>query len=147
MTCTFFFERKHRVLLVKFGRVLSRETLAEMQDAVRRFAAAEGPCHGILDLGAVEEVKLESHYLAAFGRQPAVLHGHRRILVAPQDQVFGLCRMFGLNQAETGEEPHVMRRLADAYAALGVAAPDFHPVDVTSLPEPTRGEGAPKAPQ
>ncbi len=102
MTCTFLFERKQGVLLVKFGRALTRETLAEMQDAVRRFAAAEGPCHGILDLSAVEEVNVASDFIAAFGRQRAVLHGRRRILVAPKDEVFGLSRMFGLNQAETG---------------------------------------------
>ncbi len=144
MSCTFFFERKHSVLLVKFGRALTRETLAEMQDAVRRFAAAEGPCHGILDLSAVEEVNVTSDFIAAFGRQRAVLHGRRRILVAPKDEVFGLSRMFGLNQAETGEEPLVVRSLPDAFAALGVAVQDFAPVDAASLAGPDRGTAAGK---
>ncbi len=144
MSCAFFFEHKNRVLLVKFGRALTRESLVEMRDAVRRFVAAEGPCHGILDLSAVAEVNVASDFIAAFGRQRAVLHGRRRILVAPKDEVFGLSRMFGLNQADSGEEPLVVRSLTEAFAALGVAAQDFAPVDVDSLAAPESGSAAGK---
>jgi hypothetical protein len=129
MEFALFFDVRHRVLLVRFGKVLSQPALERMQAAVRRFAAESGPCPGILDLGAVEEVTIQTHFIANLARQGAVLSGQRRVLVAPRDETFGLSRMFGLYQAGTGDEPFVFRTLAQAYTALGIDEPDFRPVD------------------
>jgi hypothetical protein len=144
MSCTLFFDRAHRVLLVKFGRAITRESLIELQDRVRRFAAVNGPCHGIIDFAAVEELKVESQYIIALARQPAVLSGQKRVLIAPRDEVFGLARMFGLHQAATGDEPLVVRSAAEAYAALGLADPDFVAIEADPPAEPRGDPGAAK---
>jgi hypothetical protein len=144
MSCALFFDRRHRVLLARFGRAVTPESLAELQERVRRFAAAHGPCRGILDFGAVEELRIQSHHIAALGRQPAVMSGQKRVFIAPRDEVFGLARMFGLHQASTGDEPLVVRSAADAYAALGLEAPDFVAVEADPPAEPRRDPGAAK---
>jgi hypothetical protein len=55
--------------------------------------------------------------------------GEQRVLVASRPEVFGIVRMFGLNQASTGDEPLVLRTMDEAYATLGLDAPDFQPLD------------------
>jgi hypothetical protein len=129
MAYTVLFDPGRRVLLVRFGAELTQAALSEMQAAVRRFAAAHGPCHGILDLGAVERADVSSEFLAGLAHQGAVLKGQKRILVAPRDEVFGLSRMFGLHQAATGDEPGVVRTLEQACALLGIDEPDWRPVE------------------
>ena len=101
-----------------------------MQAAVKRFTAAHGLCHGIIDLSAVTKADVSSDFLASLARRGAVLTGQKRILVAPQDEIFGLSRMFGLHQAATGDEPTIVRTLQRAYAVLGIDEPDWQPVDV-----------------
>lgn len=125
-----FFERKQRVLLARLGRSFTPDAIETMQEAVRRFVAVEGRCRGIADLSAVEEVNIDSRLMAALGQQRAVLFGEKRVLVAPKPEVFGLVRMFGMNQAATGDEPLIVRRLEEAYAALGLSEPDFQPVNL-----------------
>jgi hypothetical protein len=123
-----FFDSRQRVLLARLGRSFTPEAIERMQAAVRRFVAANGLCRAIADLSAVEEVDMPSRYMVELGRQRAILFGERRVLVAPRPDVFGLARMFGMNQAATGDEPLVVRRLEEAYAALGIRDPDFRPV-------------------
>jgi hypothetical protein len=136
MSLSLFFERSHRVLLVRMGAELSEQTLAALDAAVRAFAAAHGACRGLLDLSPVERVTIPSAVIAAHGRRPARLAGQRRVLVAPTDALFGICRMFGANQDTTtrGDAPDVVRTLAEAYALLGLVDPDFQPLD----PDPPR---------
>jgi hypothetical protein len=127
MSCAFFIDRRQGVLLAKFGRTVTLKTLAELNAAVRRLAAAERPFRGIIDLSAVEEVQISSHQVA----EPPLLPGQQRAIVAPRDEVFGLSRMFGLHRAITGDEPAVVRTLAAAYEQLGLTEPDFVPVDLS----------------
>ena len=57
------FDRRHRVLLARFSGELTQADLLAMQDTARRFAAREGPCHGLVDLTAVETVSVPSQSL------------------------------------------------------------------------------------
>ena len=58
------------------------------------------------------------------------MRGRQRILVAPQDEVFGMLRMYGLHQSALGDEPMVVRSLQEAFDLLGVRASDFQPVPI-----------------
>jgi len=131
MTCTLSFDPGRRVLLVRLGTELTRPALEDMQAAVGRFVAAHGPCPGIIDLSAVDKIDVSSEFIAALARRGAVLAGHKRVLVAPQDEIFGLSRMFGLHQAATGDEPTIVRTLQRAYDVLGIDTPDWQPVKAT----------------
>jgi hypothetical protein len=58
--------------------------------------------------------------------------GARRILVAPNDEMFGVARLYGLHQSTSqGEEPMVVRDLQEAYDLLGLKDPDFQPLPIT----------------
>ena len=125
MSFTLEHDRKHNVLLVRFAGTLVREGHQEMVTAVRGFVASNGPCHAIVDFGGVEDFQLDLDYIKRIAQQPAVLFGQKRVLVAPTDDIFGTMRMFEMRQSATGDEPMVVRTLAEALARLDIATPDF----------------------
>ena len=127
-----FFDRNRKVLLVRFGRALTRQALESMVQVAREFAAVHGNCDGIVDFSAVEKLDLDVAYLRAYGGSPRVMAGARRILVAPDDEMFGVARLYGLHQSNSqGEEPMVVRNLREAYDLLGLKDPEFQPFEVT----------------
>jgi hypothetical protein len=129
------FDRDHKVLLVRFGRALTRQALEAMVQAAREFMAVHGNCDGIVDFSAVEKIDIDVAYLRAYGGSPRVMAGAKRILVAPNDEMFGVSRLYGLHQANSqGEEPMVVRDLQEAYDALGLKDPDFQPFEISGSP-------------
>jgi hypothetical protein len=127
-----FFDRNRKVLLVRFGRALTRQALESMVQVAREFAAVHGNCDGIVDFSAVEKLDLDVAYLRAYGGSPRVMAGARRILVAPDDEMFGVARLYGLHQSNSqGEEPMVVRNLREAYDLLGLKDPEFQPFEIT----------------
>jgi hypothetical protein len=132
MPFALLFNRKHKVLLVRFGHALTRQALEAMVRATRDFAAMHGNCAGIVDLSAVEKVDVDIAYMRAFGGTPRVMVGAQRVVVAPKDEVFGVVRLYGLHQSGSqGEEPMVVRDLQEAYDLLALKVPDFQPFDIT----------------
>ena len=130
MAFALLFDRTNRVLLVKFGRALTRQALEAMVQAARAFAGVHGSCDGIVDFSAVEKFDIGLAYLRAYGGSPRVMTGARRILVAPDDEMFGIARLYGLHQSTSqGEEPMVVRSLQAAYDLLGLQDPDFRLLD------------------
>jgi len=126
------FDRNHKVLLVRFGRALTRQALESMVQAARQFVAVHGNCDGIVDFSAVEKIDIDVAYLRAYGGSPRVMAGAKRILVAPNDEMFGFARLYGLHQSNSqGEEPMVVHELQEAYDLLGLKDPDFQPFEIT----------------
>ncbi len=124
------YDRGNGVLLVRFGRVLTRAVHEEVVAAARSFVRKFGDRPAIADFSAVERVDVDMRFWRELGRRPRVIRGARRVLVAPRDHVFGMIRMYGLLQADRGDEPTVVRTLPEAYAILGVERPDFRPIEV-----------------
>ena len=120
MAFALLFDRKHRVLLVKFGHVLTRQLLEAMVQAAREFAGVHGS----------RSSTSTSPICAPTAGSPRVMAGARRILVAPDDEMFGIARLYGLHQSTSqGEEPMVVRSLKAAYDLLDLKDPDFQPLD------------------
>jgi hypothetical protein len=104
-----------------------------MVRAARDFAAVHGNCDGIVDFSDVEKLDIDVAYLRAYGGSPRVMAGARRILVAPDDEMFGIARLYGLHQSNSqGEEPMVVRTLQAAYGLLDLKDPDFQPFEIGS---------------
>ena len=118
------------VLLVRFGCVLTRAVHEALFEAAQRFVAKFGDRPAIADFSAVEDVEVDMRFWRELARRPRIIQGAARVLVAPQDQVFGLIRMYGILQADSGDEPMVVRTLPEAYARLGIDRPDFQPIDL-----------------
>jgi hypothetical protein len=131
MPYSLFFDPGQRVLLVRFGKLLSAETLAAMRAAVRRFVAAQGECRAIVDFSAVEEATLPGRVVADAARSGPIIVSEMRVLVAPKPEIFGLSRMYELHQISTADNTLVVAALEEAYAALGIRALDLAPVEDT----------------
>ncbi len=127
MAFEFLFDRANNVLLVKYGRTLARETIDGVAATARRFVEVHGVCPAIADFSDIERIDVDLTYWRSLGEVPRVMQGTKRVMVAPQDNVFGMIRMYGLHQAVLGDEPAVVRSLQAAYDLLGVRAPDFQP--------------------
>jgi hypothetical protein len=72
MPVEMLFDRDHKVLLVRFGRALTRQALEAMVQAARQFATVHGNCDGIVDFSAVEKIGIDVAYLRAYGGSPRV---------------------------------------------------------------------------
>jgi hypothetical protein len=129
MICELLFDARQRILLIRMGPALTREALQFMQAALGRFRAAHGHCPGILDLTATEQVAVPVADLVALAKYRPVMAGTRRIFVAANDVMYGLCRMVGAYQDLGGNAPDVVRSLAEAYAILGIADAAFVPFE------------------
>lgn len=128
MAFEFLFDRGNNVLLVKYGRALTRETIDGVFATARRFVETHGVCPAIADFSDVERIDVDLAYWRSIGEIPRVMSGTKRVLVAPRDTVFGMIRMYGLHQAVQGDEPTIVRTLQAAYDLLGVRVPDFRPL-------------------
>src|SRR4030081_778406 len=119
MAIAYLFDSKHKVLLVRFEGALTHEAIESLWPAARAFAAIHGNCSGIVDLSAVGKIEVDVADLRAIGRRPRVMTGAHRVLVAPGDELFGMLRMYGLQQSSTiDDEPMVVRSLQEAYDEL-----------------------------
>jgi hypothetical protein len=129
MICELLFDARQRILLIRMGPRLSRESLAFMQAALGRFIAAHGRCPGFLDLTLTHEVTVPIGDLVTLAKHRPVMAGERRIFVAGNDVVFGLCRMVGAYQDLGGNGPEIVRTVAEAYALLGITDATFQPFE------------------
>jgi hypothetical protein len=117
------------VLLARWGQSFTRDGVEALFAAVRAFAAKRGNWAGIVDLSLVQDIGVDLDYLRALGQQARVMQGVQRVLVAPQTQLFGMLRVYGLHQAGADDEPMVVRTLQDAYAQLRLQDPDFRTLE------------------
>ncbi len=123
MICELSFDARQRILLIRMGRAVTREALQFMQAALGRFAETHGRWPGILDLSATTDIVVPMTDLVSLAKRRPVMAGTRRVFVATNDVVYGLCRMVGTYQ--DAEAPEIVRSLAAAYAALGITDATF----------------------
>ena len=129
MTYHLAFDAKRRILLVSVTGELTREVYLAGYDAIDRFMAGAGPCSTIIDFSAVERFDLSSDFARDIGKmRPAVPIGMKRVVVAPQPAIFGTARLVATLREGTGGELTLTQSLPEAYARLGIDAPDFAPV-------------------
>jgi len=121
---------KHEVWLITLRGVVTEVSALEACAAVERLIAAKGPWAGIADLSAIEKADISGEsvrFLAA--RRPVAPTGRLCILVAPQDVIYGLSRMFQILRDQIGSDLQIAHTLEEAFALLGLESPDFEAVD------------------
>jgi hypothetical protein len=122
------FDAEHKVLLARFDGTVTAETVMAMVATARRFAERQGPGPAIADFTAVERFDVDPDFIRSLAQAPPVMVGHKRVLVAPADEIFGSLRMFEMHQSAGGDEPLVVRSLDRAYEVLGIKDLDFQPI-------------------
>ena len=123
-----YFDRGRRVLVVRFGSVMSEETVTALRGAVRSFVAAAGRCRLVVDFSAVETASVPGHFIAEIAQRGPIVTEDMRIFVAPRPELFGLSRMYEMQQTETADVTRVVRTMAAALEALGIESLALEPV-------------------
>jgi hypothetical protein len=128
------FDRRHKLVLVRFRGDFGRNDIENLDDAVARLVSAEGPVHFLLDFSAVETVSVTQGAIAERGKRVQLFPGYHRIIVAPQAEIFGLFCLFGANQSLIRSSvPLVVETMEQALVCLGVPAASFSPYDLIEV--------------
>ena len=117
------------VLFIRFEGVVTDDVLLERYDIVREWLAGHGSYSSISDFSdavSFEVTASGGNQLAA--SSPLVSDEYLRIVVAPQDEIFGMTRMFAILGSATRNKVDVVRTLAEAYRLAGVERLDLHPI-------------------
>jgi hypothetical protein len=84
------------------------------------------PYSGIMDLSEVERFRVATATIRNLAEsRPAIAAGTPRVIVAEQDVIYGLSRMFQLSRDSMDGQLHVVHSLNEAYDLLGVKREDF----------------------
>jgi len=123
-----WFERRHRVLLVRVDGMLSSEDIVTHDRLIVPFLAREGPVRALYDFAAVDVVVVPESKARLRGQAPALV-SESRVVVAPSAATRDFARIIRDSQLMAGHrEPLIVATLEEAYAALGLDDPQFEPV-------------------
>jgi len=127
MPYQFDFDSTNRILRCRLDGRVTDELLKEYYRVAAEYVAQIDPLSGITDFSAVTTFEASSETARELARStPAMPDPTRvRVIVAPADHVFGLARVFQLVGEHTRPNLHVVRTLREAWAVLGVQAPQF----------------------
>jgi hypothetical protein len=130
MSYRFDFDSTHRILRCRFEGRVTDDELKEYYLAAGRLVAVKDPKLGITDFTAADSVDVSPQTVRELASLPPVMTDQNRIrcVVAPSDKVFGLARMFELQDEGIRANLHVVRTMKEALAILGVQEPKFDPV-------------------
>jgi len=123
------FNEPHGVLLVQFHGVVTDEVLLERFEVVRAWFGSHGHHSSISDFSEVSSFEVTSKAVTQLAaHKPLVPDGFLRIVVAPQDEAFGMTRMFEALGSKTRNQVYVVRTHAEAYRLIGVESLEFQSV-------------------
>ena len=126
------FDPVHRVLLITFGRVLTKASALAVHEAAERVVAAHGPCSAIADFSVTVKSELSQQFLRSLAAMsPAIPAGNRKILVAPTTATYGLSRVFQVLQERAADTIPIVHSLDEALRLLGIESPEFRTFDST----------------
>ena len=127
----FEFDPVNKILLLRVEGRLTEELFVEFYRAGQKHWAATGSKMSILDYTLVTKVAVSTEFLRRFAhREPAGDVSKRpRVIVAPSPLLFGLARMFQMMGEGARPLLQTVHTLDEAFAALGVQAPRFHPLE------------------
>jgi hypothetical protein len=127
MSSHFDFDKKNKTIRC---RVEGRVTDGSLREHYRTIAqhGAENPTYsGLLDMSGVVSFSVTAETVRELAQLPPAIPDPNipRVIVAGSNQMFGMARMFELQGADARPNLHVVRTEKEAFAILGVTAPDF----------------------
>jgi hypothetical protein len=130
MPSHFEYDSEHKILLLVFeGNLEDREILAAASNVTEQVRRIQ-PRAGITDFSAVTKVSVSSNAVRLAAERPSPYHEHTPIfIVAPEDHMFGLARMYGMVGHRTRSKLEIVRSRQEALASLGVPNARFEPLD------------------
>jgi len=129
----YFFELDdaNNTLRQSWDGAVSDELFLSGNAAWKRLLCSRAGVRGINDFSGVTKVDVSSKTIKGIAEEP--VRGEENVLVvivAPQDLIFGLSRMFTI--LTENKRPHrvVVRTMMEAYKALGMTDPQFKSIPV-----------------
>lgn len=130
MSFRFEFEREHGILLMLFEGDIRDSEVLTMKGVIASYMEQLHPVAGIVDLSAVKKFQVSGEAIRTAARQARYSATFTRFIVAPQDHLFGMARMYELSEGSVGGVLQVVRAREQALAALGVPDARFEPVSL-----------------
>jgi hypothetical protein len=123
------FDEAQRVLVVRFEGTLTDEVARLRYRQLATWFVVHGYCSNVTDFSGLTSFTVTTRTIRELAANaPLVPNGYLRIIVAPQDSVFGLGRMYEMLGSGTRDMVHVVRTIAQAYELLGVEHLGLQPV-------------------
>jgi hypothetical protein len=118
----------HQVLSIQFEGTVTDEVLLSRYRQVREWMACNGQFSSISDFSHVTCFEVTSQGVEQLASNPPLVPDNfLRIVVAPQDEIFGMARMFGMLGSSTRNKVYVVRTMAEARRLLGMGPLHFGP--------------------
>jgi hypothetical protein len=109
------------VLLIRFEGAVNDQVLLERFGRVREWLAGHGYYSSITDFSAVDSFEVTAQGVNRLAADaPLVPDRYRRVVVAPQDEIYGMTRMFEMLGSGTRDRVDVVRTMAEACRQVGV---------------------------
>jgi len=114
---------------MSFDGRLDDATLFEGYAASSAHALSHPGCSGIVDFSSVTHFEVTASAVSRLAHHPPLLPVEAaRILVAPQDLVYGMARMFQMKTEQRRPALQIVRKMEEAYTLLGIESPEFIPL-------------------
>jgi hypothetical protein len=127
------FEARQRVILVRYGGIVTADDLIELEASARRFVQNCEPVPVIVDLSDVSRITVPTGFVVALAQQPPIMAGQSRVYVVLSPETFGLVRLFATYQEIAGfRPPKIVRTLYEAQQFLDLDQPEFAPLSRAS---------------
>jgi|HubBroStandDraft_1064217.scaffolds.fasta_scaffold00069_55 hypothetical protein len=130
------FDANNNLLLQSYHGGLTDTAMVEGCLQTEKYFASHPPSRIITDFTNVTSTDVSSHTIRTLASAPPkVPVGFDRVLVAPQNSLYGVARMFQILVEKTSPNLRIVRALDEAYRLLGIESAEFSPVEPGVLVE------------
>jgi len=126
----FEYEKAHGILRCRVEGIVDDLEVRTFYGSARKLSEQLRPNASILDLSDVTKFAVSKATIQDLAQASPAMgeFSGPRIIVAPRPDIYGLVRMFQAFGERTRPNLRVLRQSSEAYAELGVPAPEFAPV-------------------
>ncbi len=122
----FEYDPVHELFVVRMHGQVTDDVFKASYAATPRYTAGRRIRAALMDLSGVESYDVSSTAMRDVSRLPPLFPDPTpRWVVAPQDYVFGMARMFQLLSPSGRDMLHVVRTMDEALEALDIESPQF----------------------
>jgi len=124
-------DETRQVLFERFEGVITDEVLLARYLQALEWNAIHQYHVGITDFTPIAGMEVTAKAVRRIASYPPIIPNDDRrkvVVVAPQDEAFGMVRMFGMLGSATRDRVDVVRTMAEAYQVVGVESLELRPV-------------------
>jgi hypothetical protein len=129
MSFRFEYDAANKILLGRFEGFLTEESAAAFYGAIRKYGIETDAKAGIWDFSSAKENVASETIRRVAKQEPAMPPSRPCFIIAPDNHLFGLSRMFQMSGEHNRPLLQVVRTLDEAVRMLGVKSTDFEPLE------------------